>query len=192
MRHGTGPRIALLAVAAVAVATLPACDDNPFEQRWTAMPDTALLYSLARPELNLNSAFDFVNRTARQVETPGASGRWDVVVDTDGSELVFLAPRALGIDSQAGVVRFEGMSFDEVTEAPADSADYSYEQGVPIRTGSTYAVRTREARGGFGRLCFFYAKLEPLQVSADVGSVQFLYDVNTVCDDRSLVPDEEG
>lgn len=185
-------RLVFLAAAAVTVAALPSCGDNPFEQRWTARPDTALLYALARPEPNLNSAFDFVNRAPRRIEAPGATGRWDVAVDTVGTDLAFLAPRALGVDSDAGVVRFEGMSFDEVTEAPPDSADYAFDTPVPIRIGSTYAVRTREARGSFGRLCFFYAKVEPVSVEPTVGSVRFLYDVNTVCDDRSLVPDEEG
>lgn len=185
-------RLALMATTALTVVALPACGDNPFNQTWTAMPDTALLYSLARPELNLNSAFDFVNRQPREIEEPGASGRWDVAVDTREDDLVFLGARALGIDSQAGVFRFPGMSFEEVTEAPSDSADYSYDQPVPIRTGSTYAIQTREVRGSFGRTCFFYAKVEPLQVRPDVGSVTFLYDVNTVCDNRSLVPDEEG
>lgn len=186
-------RLLLLAVAALSAAVLPACGENPFESRWTAQPDTALLHSLARPELNLNSAFDFVGRQPRKVEAPGVTGNWDVAVDTQGEDLVFLGPRALGVESDAGIVRFEDMSFADVTRAPSDSADYAYEDPVPIRIGSTYVVQTRESRGSFGRLCFFYGKLEPLDVQVDVGTVTFLYDVNTVCDDRDLVPEiDEG
>lgn len=187
-----GSRCLVLAAAAVLTVLLPACGDNPFESRWTAMPDTALLHSLARPELNLNSAFDFVNRRARRVEAPGATGSWDVAVDTRGQELVFLAPRALEIESDAGIAPFPDMSFDEVTRAPSDSADYAYDEPVPVEAGTTYVVQTRESRGSFGRLCFFYAKLEPLDVRVEEGTVRFLYDVNTVCDDRDLVPEIEG
>ena len=192
MPHRT--RLLLLAAAALCTVALPGCGDNPFAARWTAQPDTALLHSLARPELNLNSVFDFVSRRPRRLEAPGSTGNWDVAVDTRDGSLVFLGPRAFDIESEAGIVRFEDMSFEDVREAPSDSAAYSYDTPVPISTGSTYVIQTREARGSFGRFCFFYGKLEPLEVRVDVGTVRFLYDVNTVCDDRDLVPElrEEG
>jgi len=135
-----------------------------------------------------------VGRRPRRLEAPGSTGNWDVAVDTRDGELVFVGPRAFGIDSEAGIVRFPDMSFDDVQRAPSDSAAYSYDTPVPIATGSTYVVQTREARGSFGRFCFFYGKLEPLDVESEVGTVRFVYDVNTVCDDRDLVPEitDEG
>jgi len=53
-------RIALsLAGALCMLVTATACDDDPFAFNWTDNPDTVLLYSMARPELGLVSAYSF-------------------------------------------------------------------------------------------------------------------------------------
>ncbi|NIT86093.1 MAG: hypothetical protein GWN82_04050, partial [Gemmatimonadetes bacterium] len=49
--------------------------------------DTVLLYSLARPELNLVSAYNFLQGAPIQVEEPNATGVWDVAVDTRGGAI---------------------------------------------------------------------------------------------------------
>lgn len=187
-------RLAILAVVLLPLGGVAACDDNPFDVTWTANPDTVLLYSLARPELNLPSAFDFVptNRRTVRVERPGASGNWDVALDAgaDGG-LVFLTPPALGIDARSGIVPRPGVGFEELSEAPADTAQYSFSEPVPVEEGRVYVVRTRRARGGFGRLCAFFGKFEPVEVDAEAGVMRFVYDVNPDCNDRSLVPDEQ-
>ena len=46
--------------AAVLTVGLGACGDDPFAFRWNDVPDTAQIYSLARPELNLPSGFSFM------------------------------------------------------------------------------------------------------------------------------------
>lgn len=186
------PRIRLavasltLAAAALAAAS---CGDDPFRVRWSANPDTVLLYSMARPELNLPSAFEFRNRTRWRVETPEGTGRWDLALDSRNGELVFLPPGALGVESRAGIARFEGMSFADVTEAPADTALYFTEDPVPVGLGTTYAVRTNETVGGFfGTRCVYYAKLEPLEIDVAGGTLRFVFDGARACNNRSLVP----
>lgn len=183
----------LTAVAAAALLwTVPACGDNPFDVTWTARPDTVLLFSLARPELNLPSAFDFVPTRRRRVrvEQPGATGNWDLALDTRGGELVFLAPRALGIDADAGIAAFPGMTLEELQEAPSDSADYAFTEPVPVEAGTAYVIRTRDTRSSFGRICRNFGEFVPLDIDPVAESVSFVYDVNPQCNDRSLVPDE--
>jgi hypothetical protein len=121
-------RIAALLVLALGSV---ACDD-PFEVRWDARPDTALIYSLARPETSLPSAFNFFLRIPLVVESPGSTGQWDVALDTEGGQLVLLPPRALGINSRARIAALPGVDFNEVSEAPQDTAAYVSNGSVPL------------------------------------------------------------
>ncbi len=170
-----------------------ACSDDPFGfDRWEANPDTVLLYSLARPELNLSSAFDFVVRQPVRVERAGSTGNWDVAVDTEGGQLVLIAPGALGIPSEARVTELTNTMFDEATQAPRDTAAYTSTRGLPLRTTSVYVFRTRRAREPiFGQSCTFYGKLQPLVLDPVAGTVEFVFDANTSlagCNNRDLVP----
>ena len=129
------PGLFRLSVLLVAVATA-ACED-PFEIRWEAAPDTALIYSLSRTEPNLPQAFNFYFRTPLAVEAPGSSGQWDIALDRQGGGLVLLPPRALGINSRARIAPIPGVSFDDVTEAPADTAAYVSDAPVPLSLTTT-------------------------------------------------------
>lgn len=180
-----------LAVLALLLPALPACDDDPFAIDWQSNPDTVLLYSLARPELNLLSAIDFVGRFPVKIESPSVAGEWDLAVDTQGDELVFLPPGAVGIqDSKARIAELPGVSFEDLKKAPEDSTLYVGDRGLPIHMGSTYAFRTRQERGFYGQLCVFYGKLEPLDVDVELGRVTFVFDVSPECNKRKLVPDD--
>lgn len=180
------------AVAALLVALLGGCDGDPFGLNWVANPDTALLYSLARPEINLPTAIGFTNRRLVRITSPTATGSWDVAVDTEGGELVFLPPGALNINSRARVLAMPGLTLDEVEEAPRDTTIYSATESVPVELGTTYVVRTGESTGTFGRRCVYFAKLEPLEVDAAVGTVRFVFDANPLCNDRALIPPDDG
>ena len=92
---GPAPFAALVALS----VGLAACGDDPFIFPWLPAPDTVLLYSLARPELNLEAAYNFNDRVRVRVEAATATGTWDVAVDTRGGQIVFLPPGALGISS---------------------------------------------------------------------------------------------
>lgn len=179
------------ALAASVLGPLAAgCGDDPFSITWLATQDTAVLYSLARPELGLPSAFDFLDRSRFAVEAPGSSNQWDVALDTRDGQLVLLPPGALGIFNEGRIAVIEGASYDDVTEAPADTTLYSADQPLPLELGNVYVVRTREQSTTFG-FCSLYAKLEPVALDTGIQSATFIYDNNPRCEDRKLVPDRE-
>jgi hypothetical protein len=163
------------------------CDD-PFELDWESSPETAVLYSLSRPEPNLPSAFNFHFRIPILVEAPGSSGQWDLAVDTEANRLVFLPPRALGINSRARIAPLPGVAFADVVDAPQDTAAYVSDRALPISMGTVYVVQTSEGIGTFGQRCVFFAKLEPLEVDVTAGQLTFVYDASPACNDTRLVP----
>ena len=179
-------RLLAAVVAAGLIGTL-GCGDDPFAIRWVEAPDTVLLYSLVRPEQNLFSGFSFINRVPVRIESPAATGTWDVVVDTRGGEIVLLPPGALGVDSKARITTMPGMTFEEVIEAPEDTLLYTAEQ-VPMTLGTVYVVKTSQYQGSFGTRCSNYAKLEPLIIDPVGGTLTFVYDASPVCNDRRLIP----
>lgn len=174
----------LLALATFATA----CDEDLFELDWTTIPDTVMLHSLARPELELESAYNFNRRTTVRMEIPDATGQWDVALDTRGGQLVLLPPGALGVNSRARIATLPGQTFAQVMEAPADTLVYSASQPVPVRMNTTYVVRTDFRATTFGGQCLYYAKLEPLAIDVPAGTLRFVFDVSPVCNDRRLVP----
>lgn len=176
-----------LATAAV-VLTSVACGDDPFALPWIESPDTVLLYSLARPEMNLTSGFNFQQKVAVRIEAATAAGSWDVAVDTRDGNIVFVPPTALGVTSQAAVATVPGETFATLKEAPSDTAAYVRDRAVPVREGEVYVVRTNQGRSFFGSRCFFYAKVEPLDVDPVGGTIIFRFDINPNCNDRRLIP----
>lgn len=191
MSHAAQNRARWPAGVAVAVALSmggTACGDDPFAFDWTDTPDTVLLYSLARPELNLVSGFNFFQRVRVQVEAPAATGQWDAAVDTRDGQIVLLVPGAFGVASTARIAPLEAMSLDDVTTAPSDTTLYISDEPVPMVEGNIYVVKTNRARGSFGSTCVYYAKLEPLEADPVAGTLRFRYVVNPVCNSRDLVP----
>ncbi|MDX1567910.1 MAG: hypothetical protein R3223_08925 [Longimicrobiales bacterium] len=181
----------LLAVVGTLLWTLAACDDDPFAVTWVANQGSARLYSLDRPEVGAVSAFDFIGRREVVVESPGTTGTWDMALDEVDGQLSFITPNVLGIESEAGIAAFPDLTLDELTQAPADSAAYSILEPVPAEVGTVYVIRTRESRGRFSQLCLFYGKFEVTEVEPSTGAVQFVFDLNPDCDDRTLVPDRQ-
>jgi len=179
---------ALAAMVAMGLAGAAACGDDPFKIDWTESPDTVLLYTLSRPELNLPSGFDFYNRSKVIIEQPDATGNWDMAVDTRTGRVVLLPPGALGVNSKAQVAALPGRTFEDVTEAPADTALYTARSPVPVEMGTIYVWRTRQSYGSFGSVCTYYAKMEPLVINAAAGTLSFVFDSSPVCNDRSLIP----
>lgn len=184
--HGLGP--ASLAALVTLSAGLATCGGDPFIFPWELNPDTVLLYSLARPELNLEAAYSFNDRRKVRVEAATATGTWDVAVDTRGGQLVFLPPGALGISSKASVAALPGLSFADLQDAPEDTAAYSRFAPVPVEMGTLYVVKTSQSPGIFGRLCSYYAKLEPLVIDVEGGTLTFVFDASPVCNSLRLIP----
>ncbi len=176
----------------VSALFLTGCGENIFEQKWTtAQVDTVLIYSLARPELNLPSGFDFLNRQLVELQAPGATGAWDLLLDTRDGQLVFLPPGVIQITSAAMVLPLPGMVFDDVIRAPKDTTLYTRDQPVPLSTSTVYVLRTHQGADRFGFPCTFWGKLQPIEVDLASGAVRFEYDVSTLCDDRGLIPTDE-
>ncbi|MCH7855324.1 MAG: hypothetical protein IIB37_01110 [Gemmatimonadetes bacterium] len=167
------------------------CGENIFDIKWTeARVDTVLIYSLARPELNLPSGFDFLSRRGVELHRPGATGVWDLALDTQDGQMVFLPPGALDIVSDAMILPLPGEAFDDVIEAPKDSTLYTRDRAVTVETGTVYVLRTHRGANRFGIPCSFYGKLQPLDVDPVLGTVRFMYDVSRLCDDRGLIPND--
>jgi hypothetical protein len=188
--HTVGSRrLFRVAVLVVGLALTAGCED-PFQVNWEARTDTALIYSLARPEPNLPSAFNFYFRAPIAIEAPGSTGQWDVALDTEGGRLVLLPPRALGINSRARIASIPGVSFQDVIDAPADTASYVSNRSVPLALGTIYVVQTSEQSGSFGQRCVFFAKMEPLVLDPTAGTLKFAFDASPVCNDTRLIPPE--
>lgn len=177
-----------LALAAALMTGLAACGADPFSFNWNATPNTVSMYSLARPELNLPSAYNFFARSSLPVEAPTATGNWDMAIDTRDGELVLLPPGALGVESRARIAALEGLELDDVTEAPSDTLVFSASVPVPARMGTTYVIRTGQRAGSFGTRCVYFAKMEPVSIDVAAGTMTFREVTNPVCNDRRLVP----
>lgn len=175
--------LALVGLSLVAVA----CEDDPFALNWENLPDTAMIYSRARPELYLPTGYNFVSRSPVLVESPTFSTRWDLILDTVDGEMVFLPPRTFGVVSTAGIAPMGAVVFEEVGQAPSDTTDYVRDQPVPVVEGHVYVIRTHQEPNNFGQLCVFYAKMEPLVADVDAGVLEFLIDTNPICNDRTLI-----
>jgi hypothetical protein len=180
------PSVAALAAAlAVAVAS---CGDDPFSFNWSDVPDTAQIYSLARPELNIVSGFSFYDHTAFAIEEASATGRWDVALDTQGGQLVLLPPGALGISSRARIAALPGTSYADVVEAPSDTLLYESRNPVPIVAGTVYVIRTSLRPGSFRATCSYYAKMEPIVIDPALGVLTFRFITSPICNSRDLIP----
>lgn len=179
---------AVIALTAALLVGAVACGDDPFAFDWNDRPDTVQLYSLARPELNLVSAFNFLQNQPVRVENPSSTGSWDVAVDTRGGQIVFLPPGALNVQGAARIAVLESLSLDDVLRAPEDTLLYVRNQPVPVSLGNVYVVRTNRQRGSFGRLCMYYAKVEAVSIDPVGGTLTFREVTNPVCNDRDLVP----
>lgn len=165
------------------------CGDNPFDIEWTASPDTALVYSLSRPELNLPTAYDLVVNVGLFIQSPGVTGQWDFALDEQDGDLVLLPPGVFGIESTAEITSLGRIPFLEATRAPTDTTLYVADAPVKLELGTVYAFRTHLGGGPFGETCFFYAKLEPLAIDVAAGTLEFVFDRNPFCADPALVPE---
>jgi len=188
-RAGTPRKLFRILTLFLVLPGVWACDDDPFKINWELSPDTVLLYSLARPEMNLKSAFDFVGRVPVRVESPSAVGEWDLAVDTQDGALVFVPPGAIGITgSKASIAPMGDMPYDEIQKAPRDTTAYIGDRGVPVKVGDLYVIRTRQRVGSWGSQCVYYGKMEPLTADPETGILTFQYDISPACNDRKLVP----
>jgi hypothetical protein len=175
-------------VCALAVVTA-ACGDGLGPLTWDATPVTGVLFSLARPELvGQPSAYDFVQLRRVVVESPGATGGWDIALSEQNGQFVFLTAGAFpGIDDDILITESTERTLAAVVEAPADTADYS-RGPVAVVEDRIYIVRTRIASCitfGSGP---YYGKFQVLSVDEARGSIELAAVRNRYCNDRDLIP----
>lgn len=178
----------MVALVVSASTGLVACGDDPFAFDWIDVPDTVLLYSLARPELNLVSAFSFFQGVPVRIEAPEATGSWDMAVDTRAGDIVLLPPQALGVDGIAAITSLPDMVLTDVTEAPRDTLVYVDDAPVPVTAGTVYVIKTNRSPGSFGSSCVYYAKLRPIVIDPAGGTLTFEFVTNPICNSLDLVP----
>lgn len=169
---------------------LAGCDDDPFAQEWFENRTQTTVYALDHPDEVSPTAWDLLPRQGRRIEDPRTEDDWDFAVDVDGGTMYLLPPRALGVSSRVGIHRVPDVEWDDVREAPADTAAYVTREPVEVGEDDIYVVRTREQTDQFGRRCIFYAKVQPEEVDTDRLRLRFTFDVNPGCNDRNLVPEE--
>lgn len=186
--HGRWRTPLAAAVWVASAVALAACGDDPFSFQWSDVPDTARIYSLARPELNVASGFSFYDGRAVTIETPNATGLWDAALDTQGGSLVLLPPGALGITSRARIAVFPGAAYADIVEAPGDTLAYEADEPVLVELGTIYVIRTSLRPGSFGSACTYYAKMEPLVIDVAEGILTFQYITSPICNSRDLIP----
>ena len=82
------------------------------------------------------------------------------------------------------------LSFEAVERAPTDTTLYVSDEPMMMEMGTVYVIRTsrRVGAGAFGEACFKYAKLTPVEIDPEAGTLQFLYDKNPFCSNPELVP----
>lgn len=176
------------------VLIVAACDDPYGPAMWSATPDTVLIYSASRPEhIGRASAVDIATQGVLPLplEAPGVSGNWDFAL-TDVADGLAIVPASAfeGLESRARIGVDTVLSFEDVTEAPRDTAQFTVDP-LLLREGDVYVIRSRRAPTcGGGGAGFRYAKLRPLAIDEAAGTFRFEIIINPYCDNRSFVPPE--
>ncbi|HEY0672363.1 MAG TPA: hypothetical protein VGD27_08860 [Longimicrobiales bacterium] len=184
-------KLARLLPIVILAAGSAACEEDLGLDDWSDTPDTTVIYSLSRPDLlGQPSAYDFINHVVLRVESPNAPGNWDVAVRHEGNALALVPAGGFeGQTSRAGLALITGTTFEELAEAPEDTAAFS-DAAVLVQPGQVLAVRTRRAPCAFSN-SVRYGKVRIIDVDPVAGTVRFASVVNPFCNDRSLVPPED-
>ena len=94
----------------------------------------------------------------------------------------------VGGASTAGVTEPIERTMDELRQAPSESA-FVDDSMITIRPGFVYVVRSRTTGASFSG-CQNYAKVQPLEVNAEAGTVRLRVVGNERCNDRRLVEED--
>jgi hypothetical protein len=189
-----GARLTVNIRIVAAVSTLgvlvAACTADSLLVDWDEQPLEQVIYAIDRePEtVRRPTVFNMLERRGLAIEDASAQGRWDFALARENGEMVLLPPNSLGVISRAAIATIPGTQFADVRQAPADTLLYSVFDPVPVRLGNVYVIRTHQQFDVFGQFCFFFGKIEPLEMDAASGVMRFVHDVSPICNDLSLVP----
>ncbi|HEX6587543.1 MAG TPA: hypothetical protein VF039_00860 [Longimicrobiales bacterium] len=180
------------AVPALLLPLLAACNEEPVDpfRDWDAIEDTVTLYTADRVEhQGLFAAYDIVNSRSLRIEDPAASGAWDfVLTGGDGTPLTLTPLGAFfDVDNRAGLHVDRDAEFLPLERAPSAESAYVTDEPVTVEDDVIYIIRSRQTSGG----CVRFAKLDPLEIDQEVGSLTFRVIRNPRCNDTDLVPPED-
>jgi hypothetical protein len=170
---------------------LAACETGLEPEPWNDTPvDVSLFSASLAGEIGRPSAYDVISNATVKLETPGSTGTFDIVLATEGNQLVLIPAGALqGQNSRAGIATITGQTFESLLKAPSDTAAYA-STPVPIQAGGVYVVRTRRFSCSF-TTAVNYAKIKVLAIDVPTGAASFSVVRNPYCNDRSFVPPED-
>jgi hypothetical protein len=179
------------ALTPLLLVAVVACGDQLGRLTWDATPSTTVLYSLSRPELiGQPSAYDFVGLRRIVVESPGATGQWDIALAEENGQFVFLTAGMFpGINDLVMIAETTHRTLAAAKQAPADTAAYS-RGPVSIREDAVYIIRTRTATCVTFGSGPYYGKFQVLSVDAALGAIELAVVRNPYCSDRALTPPE--
>lgn len=177
---------------ALLLPVLGACNEEPEDpfRNWDAIEDTVTLHS-ADPVENqgLFAAYDIVNGRSLRIEDPTASGAWDfALTGGDGTPLMLTPLGAFfDVENRAGLHVDRDAEFLPLDRAPSAEDAYVSDESVTLEDDVLYIVRSRQTGNG----CVRFAKLEPLEIDQDAGTLTFRIIRNPRCNDTDLVPPED-
>lgn len=188
-----------LAGAALLLLGLAACDDpnaGIYDPR--IREDTVDLAAPAvAPEIPtaLDVSYSSGPIRGRYPELAADAENWDVAIRRGEGELLF-APAGIfdfqnptvGGATTAAVTRPLERTLEELRQAPSESA-FVGDSMIAIETGRVYVVRSRTTGGSFSG-CQNYAKVQPLSLDAEAGTVRLRVVGNERCNDRRLVEED--
>jgi hypothetical protein len=182
-------KLARIVLACAAVLPVVACDDELDFGDWSATPDTTTIFSLSREDLiGRPSAYDFVRHFPLEVEAVGATDNWDVALRHEGNQLALVPAGGFqGQVSRAALALIPNVLFEDLDEAPGDTAAFSSE-AVLVQPGQVYALRTRRTACNSFQVGVRYGKVKIIDVNPTAGTLTFSEIVNPICNDRNLVP----
>jgi hypothetical protein len=166
-----------------AAAALGACGD-PFGGLDALVRTDSLEVASATGPSAKPTAIDVANNSALvRPELPGQAGQWDLQVQQAGSTFSLVPNPGTTIYRGAGLLKTT-RSFTSPGSASRHSDDYT-RTPVPIATGETYFVQTRQANLTCGTVPK-YGVLKVLATLPDSGFVRLLVTSNQNCDDERL------
>jgi hypothetical protein len=178
------------------LATLPFGGCDEYNPTWILLVDSTALYSLSRPEyIGRVGAYDFARAVSQGggavvVERPKGGNIFEfdfAVGEIDGALVALPGGLFEGFDIEPGIAMdSSGVAFEEWDLAPRDG--YVTDAPVPLRTDVLYAVKSRRSPLDG---CTHYGKFQVLSLDPE-GVVELQAVRNRLCNDRELIPPDEG